>query len=277
MPQVAKKAALLMVVLATAFPVRLLYSQKAGLGARPANHAANSFGRQVFAESCAACHGLDGKGTERAPNIVTTLRTQKLSQKKLQQIVSEGVPGTGMPSFRSLGANAIAAVASYVRVMQGKSGNALLPGDPKRGEAIFFGKGECSNCHMAGGRGGFIAPDLTTYAQTHAATKIKSAITNSAERAPTKGLVIAIARDGERYEGVIRNEDNFSLQLQSMTGEFHFLSKADLKSVERSPSSIMPADYASRLNDAELDDIVSYLLTLGNVSQPVRLHQPEDD
>ena len=36
-----------------------------------------------------------------------------------------------------------------------------------------------------------------------------------------------------RYQGIIRNEDNFSLQLQSEDGAFHFLSKADLKTIER--------------------------------------------
>jgi cytochrome c oxidase cbb3-type subunit III len=277
MSPVARKAGLLAVALATVFTARLLYPQRAGLSTRPSNHAANTLGRQIFSSNCAGCHGLDGKGTERAPNIATTVRVQKLSQEELQHIVSEGVPGTGMPSFRGLGANAVAAVAGYVRMMQNKGANAPLPGDPKRGEILFFGKGECSNCHMASGRGGFIAPDLTSYAQTHAAQQIKSAITNPAERGPAKGLVTAIANNGERYEGVIRNEDNFSLQLQALTGEFYFLSKADLKSIDRSQVSLMPADYASRLKGSELDDIVSYLLSLGRTAPPVRLHEPEDD
>lgn len=276
MRPVAKNATLLLVALAALLSAPV-YAQNQRRSTPPASRAANSLGRRIFASSCAGCHGLDGKGAERAPNIATTLRVQKLSQMELQHIVSEGVPGTGMPSFRSLGGSAISAVVSYVRVLQGKGINAPLPGDPKRGETIFFGKGECSKCHMAAGRGGFIAPDLTAYAQTHAAAKIKSAITSPADRGPGKGLVTAIANNGERFEGVIRNEDNFSLQLQALTGEFYFLSKADLKSIGRSQASLMPADYASRLKDAELDDIVSYLLTLGQTAHPVKLHEREDE
>ena len=46
-------------------------------------------------------------------------------------------------------------------------------------------------------------------------------------------MVTATTTNGDSYQGIIRNEDNFSLQLQSEDGAFHFLSKADLKTVER--------------------------------------------
>ena len=96
-------------------------------------------------------------------------QVQKLSAVEMFRIVSEGVPGTGMPAFKRLGSAAIKSTVAYVRSLQGKNTPATLPGDPKRGEAIFFGAAECGNCHMAGGRGGFIGPDLSTYGQTHSA------------------------------------------------------------------------------------------------------------
>jgi len=222
-------------------------------------------GAKIFASTCAGCHGFDGKGTQRAPNIATNPVVQKLSQKELTEILLHGVPGTGMPSFRSLGAGSIRAVAEYVQSIEDKVGSAPLPGDPKRGEAIFFSKGACSNCHMAAGRGGFIAPELTTYGQTHSAEKIKSAIINPAERETAKSMVSAVTTNGDEYKGIVRNQDNFSLQLQLIDGTFRFFSKTDLKSLEPSPS-IMPADYASRLTEVELNDIASYLLTLGEAA-----------
>jgi len=190
---------------------------------------------------------------------------QNLSQKELTEILLNGVPGTGMPSFRSLGAGSIRAVAEYVHSIEGKGDSAPLPGDPKRGETIFFGKGECSNCHMAAGRGGFIAPELTIYGQTHSAEKIKSAITNPAERETAKSVVNAVTTKGDEYKGVIRNEDNFSLQLQLTDGTFRFFRKTDLKSVQPA-LSIMPADYSSSLTEAELNDIASYLLSLAEAA-----------
>ena len=230
----------------------------------PARHTPK--GQQIFASNCAGCHGLDGTGSQRAPNIVTNPQLQKLSAREIFHIVFDGVPETGMPAFSRLGTPAVTSVVAYVRNLQGKDRASPLPGDPQRGEEIFFGSGQCSTCHMVAGRGGFIAPDLSAYGQTHSADKIRAAIINRAERDSIKSLVTAVTADGQRYQGIIRNEDNFSLQLQSSDGAFHFLSKADLKTMERAQESMMPSDYAVRLSAAQLNDLVSYLLKLGSTS-----------
>jgi cytochrome c oxidase cbb3-type subunit 3 len=274
--RVVGKSALLIAGLLIVFAPLVSHPQQHATSSRqPAQSARHSRGQQLFATTCAACHGLDGMGSERAPNIVTNPQVQKLSASEVFRIVSAGVPGTGMPAFQRLGKPAITSLVAYLKDLQGKNQFAPLPGDPKRGESLFFGSAQCSTCHMAAGRGGFIAPDLSTYGQTHTVEKIKSAITNSTERDSPKTMVTAIAANGDRYQGIIRNEDNFSLQLQSTDGAFHFLSKADLKAIEREQHSIMPSDYASRLSAAQLNDVVSYLLNLGqsSVAHPHR----EDD
>jgi cytochrome c oxidase cbb3-type subunit III len=226
--------------------------------------------RQLFATTCAACHGLDGMGSERAPNIITNPQVQKLSASELFTVISGGVPGTGMPAFQRLGKPAITSLVAYVKGLQGKNQTTSLPGDPKAGEALFFGSAQCSTCHMASGRGGFIAPELTTYGQTHTAQQIMSVIVNPATRDFIKPMVTATTATGDSYQGIVRNEDNFSLQLQSEDGAFHFLSKADLNTIEREQRSIMPSDYSSRLSAAQLNDIISYLLNLGNNSPAAR-------
>jgi cytochrome c oxidase cbb3-type subunit 3 len=243
----------------------------------PAHSAQRQNARQIFATTCAACHGLDGMGGERAPNIITNPQVQRLSASEMFSVISGGVPGTGMPAFQRLGKPAITSLIIYVKSLQGKNQTARLPGDPKSGEALFFGNAQCSTCHMASGRGGFIAPELTAYGQTHGAEQIKSAIVNPAARNSVKPIVTAATTNGELYHGIIRNEDNFSLQLQSEDGAFHFLSKADLKSIERGQDSIMPSDYSSRLSAAQLNDIVSYLLSLRSTSAaPVSRHEDEE-
>ena len=246
----------------------------------PAHSAQRQDARQVFATTCAACHGLDGMGSERAPNIITNPQAQRLSASEMFSVISGGVPGTGMPAFQRLGKPTITSLVTFVKNLQGKNQTALLPGDPKAGEALFFGNAQCSSCHMASGRGGFIAPDLSTYGQTHAAQQIKSAITDPAAREPIRPMVTATTATGDSFRGIVRNEDNFSLQLQSEDGAFHFLSKADLKTVERGQGSIMPSDYSIRFSDTQLNDIVSYLLSLANASSTpptaTRPH-PDDD
>jgi len=247
----------------------------------PAHPAQRQAAKQIFATTCAACHGLDGMGSERAPNIITNPVVQKLSPKETFAVISGGVPETGMPGFERLGKPAITELVAYIKGLQGENQSAPLPGNAKSGEELFFGSAQCSNCHMAAGRGGFIAPDLSTYGQTHAAEQIKSAIVNPSARNSIRPLVTATSATGESYQGIIRNEDNFSLQLQSEDGAFHFLSKADLKTIERGQKSIMPSDYSSRLNPAQLNDIVSYLLNLANTSSApraeTRRHSEDDE
>ncbi|HEV2698098.1 MAG TPA: c-type cytochrome [Terriglobales bacterium] len=221
-----------------------------------------SEGNRIFATNCAACHGLDGSGTQRAPNIVNSERVQRLSSADILRIVSAGVPGTGMPGFSSLGEARIKAVVGYVRDLQGKNSPVSLPGDPQHGRQLFFGSAACSSCHAVAGAGGFIAPDLTTYAQAHSAERMKAAIVDRAARDSILDAVTLTDEDGKQYRGIIRNEDNFSLQLQSFDGSFHFFVKSALKHIDRDPSSLMP-EYRSKLTSGELDDVVSYLHSIG--------------
>jgi putative heme-binding domain-containing protein len=255
-----------------------IHSQQPNSGTRSAgNVAENAGGRQIFAANCAACHGLDGLGTQRGPNIVTGSRGQQLSPAEVLRIVSDGIPGTGMPSFRSLGEAQLKAIVAYVGDLQGKNSAAPLPGDPAQGLQLFFGAAGCSSCHMVKGKGGFMAPDLSDYAQTRSAERIKSAITDPAARDLTVSLVTAITADGQQYRGIVRNEDNFSLQLQSQDGGFHFFSKAALKRIDREAASMMPSDYGAKLTPAQLDDLVSYLLNISSASVPAPVKDKDEE
>jgi putative heme-binding domain-containing protein len=252
-------------VFAAIVAVSLLQSQQSSSGTRQGGAVAEKAGsQQTFATNCAVCHGLDGLGTQRAPNIITGPR--RLSPADILRIVSDGVPGTGMPGFRSLGDTRLKAIMAYVTDLQGKSSSAPLPGDPAQGRQLFFGTAGCSSCHMIKGQGGFMAPDLSDYAQTRSADRIKAAITDPTARDLALSVVTAITADGQQYRGIIRNEDNFSLQLQSQDGSFHFFSKTELKRIDRKHGSMMPSDYGAKLTSAQLDDLVSYLLNVSSAS-----------
>src|SRR5580658_6097646 len=194
-------------------------------------------GKQTFASTCAGCHGLDGKGGERAPNIADNPKVQKLSDAQIFGIIQNGIPGTGMPAFHSLEGSTIKAVVNYLHILQGADRGAKqtvkMPGDPERGETIFFGKAGCSGCHMVAGKGGFIASDLSAYARSHAVEQIRSAITTPPLGKDRQAkLVTTTTRGGEKHVGRIRNEDNFSLQLQMLDGTYYFVDKSDLAGLE---------------------------------------------
>ena len=222
-------------------------------------------GKQTFASTCAGCHGLDGRGGERAPNIAESPKVLKLSDAQIFRIIENGVPGTGMPAFHSLAHPDVQAVVAYLRSLQGTKSTLNLPGDPVRGETIFFGKAGCSGCHMVAGKGGFIASDLSGYARTHAEDEIRSAITSPGGDQQSR-LVTATIRGGGEVVGRIRNEDNFSVQLQTRDGAFLFVTKSDLEGLQYASQTLMPSAYSSTLSSAELNDVISYLMRVANVS-----------
>jgi hypothetical protein len=47
--------------------------------------------------------------------------------------------------------------------------------------------------------------------------------------------------------------------VQTPDGAFHLLMKSDLEHIDYEQQSLMPANYAQRLNSRELDDLVSFL------------------
>ncbi len=233
-------------------------------------------GAAIFASNCATCHGADGRGGEHAPNIATAPEVQRLADRDLAGIVRNGIPGAGMPAFSSLQPQQLDAVVSYLRILQGRGDIVKLPGDPARGEALFFGKAQCSDCHMVKGKGGFIGSDLSFYGADARPDQIRAIILDPDKNLPSqKKATTVVTRTGQKLTGMLKVNDNFSLSLQTPDGAFHFLPRSELVQVDIGSSSLMPA--ASKLSDKEVDDLVSYLLHIAAESPSSQSSKADDD
>jgi cytochrome c oxidase cbb3-type subunit III len=228
----------------------------------------HSAGRRTFESSCAPCHGWNGRGGEHAPDIATRPEIVKLSDSGILKLLREGRPQAGMPPFAGLGAPKLSDLLHYLRVLQGQRGSPTLQASAEKGKEVFSGKGGCSECHMVRGVGGFLGPDLSDYGASHSADDIRNAIL-SAEKRPAirKGLAKATTKDGRQISGVVRNEDNFSVQLQAKDGPFYSLDKSDLSELMFDSEPLMPDKYGSTLSKSELDQVASYLLNVADAKQ----------
>jgi len=245
-------------------------SSATGAKSAPADNAGRAEAAKLFASTCAGCHGLDGRGGERGPNIASR-RVQVHSDVELQRIVHNGISETGMPNFAFLGDVKIAALVRYLRVLQGNSAPMPMPGDPRRGQTLFFAGAKCANCHMAAGQGGFLASDLSSYAAGSSPPDIRRAIVSPGreDRDDHNGREVSVTfLDGTSQQGVVRNEDNFSLQLQSFNGAFYLIQKADLAAIKPAAQPLMPDNYGKTLSASELNDIVSYLMQIAEKQGP---------
>jgi len=242
-----------------------------------ANAGDASAGKRAYSTNCAGCHGLDGKGGERAPDIVTRPQARQLSDAAILRILEKGVPNTSMPSFRFLDAKTRTSLVARLRTLQGASVSARLPGNAQRGREIFFGKGGCANCHMVHGQGGFFASDLGGFATGRSQESVRDAIVfPNRDLDPRRRTVVATLANGTSLEGIARNEDNFSLQLMSADGTLHLLSKSSLAKLDYRDQSPMPADYGTKLAPSELDDLVNFLFSFAENKSGAK-ERPEDD
>src|ERR1700760_1501207 len=168
----------------------------------------NTSGQTVFATNCSACHGSDGRGGERAPSITTRREVVSRADADLFRAVQNGVPGTAMPGFGYMGAEKINAVVHYLRALQGIGVAVKAPGNPRLGEQLFYGKAECSKCHMMNGRGGFLNSDLSAYGFGRSVEDIRAAIVDPDRNLDRKSeAVTVITADQHALSGLIRNED----------------------------------------------------------------------
>jgi cytochrome c oxidase cbb3-type subunit 3 len=235
---------------------------------------ANGEGKHLFESSCAVCHGLDGGGGEHAPNIGRASSAKSKPDATLAGILRDGIPGKGMPSFNRFSDLEFQSLLSYLRFLQGKSEARSDVGNPVQGKQLFFGAAGCAECHAMRGEGHFLSTDLSDFADDHDTNEIRDAIVNprQQEREP-HSLARVTTNSGQVLAGVIRNENNSSLQIQDADGQFYLFMKSDLRSVERSPAPSMPVDYEQKLGAAEIDDLVSYIVhqtgSRTRVSQPL--------
>jgi putative heme-binding domain-containing protein len=172
-----------------------------------------------------------------------------------------------MPPFAQIGDANIEAVVHYLRLLANSSlppETATAPaaeGDANAGRTLYFGKAQCSACHMVSGRGGFAATSLTAYARSRTAEMVRRAITAPPEETATVvHFASATTRGGRTLTGLVRNEDAFTLTLQTEDGRFHFLERKDLTAVRDDGHLLMPRDYGTLLTASELNDVVSFLM-----------------
>jgi mono/diheme cytochrome c family protein len=137
------------------FPIAILLNAIVAFG-----QGADTAGSKSFATRCAGCHGADARGTDRGPGLAGSRRLRAQSILQVRSIIRKGVPASGMPAF-DLPAGELDALAALVHSLTAPAAEEALPGDAKAGEQFFFGKGQCTSCHMVQGRGATVGPDLS--------------------------------------------------------------------------------------------------------------------
>lgn len=224
-------------------------------------------GQKIFSQSCAPCHGRNGEGAQgqaegmRPPDLTRGVFKAGRRDEDLFRVISDGVRGTEMPSFRSLGADQIWRLIVFIRTLSVIT--PVLNGDASKGEALFWGKGDCGRCHRVGSRGGRFGPDLTRGGRRNNAEKTKKSITDpNADISPGFAIITVVTRDGKKLSGLERWFDNFSARLVDQSGNEQTFLRDEVTSITREMRSVMPDNYGRMFNETELNDLVAYIVKI---------------
>ena len=217
-------------------------------------------GKVLFRVHCSSCHGRQAQGGN-APDLARGSFSVGDQDSDLFRTISEGVTGTEMASYSRLGADNIWRLVTFVRSMS--HSEAPVAGDAARGDALFWGKGGCGNCHAVGNRGNRMGPDLSRVGQQLSLENLReSVVSPSSDIVPGYSGVTVVLRDGKTVRGIQKALDDFSVVLVDFSGKLYTYDRSDVRSVTRDTQSLMP-EYGKALTSAELDDLLAYLFTLG--------------
>ena len=225
-------------------------------------------GQTLFNQTCSECHGDNAQGG-RAPAL-TSLFAGGMNEASVYSIVRAGIPGTQMPSFSALPTDDVWRIITFLHSLSATANysDESVPGDPKAGEALFWGKVGCGQCHEVNERGGNVGPDLSAVARESAA-RLRAVILNpnGGAQVPSfmrRNMPIGITvktKQGRVLTGVRRAEDNFTLLMTDMHGKLHSIQRSDIVDEQVDTKSLMPA-YAKTLSSADIENLVAYLKTL---------------
>jgi PQQ-dependent dehydrogenase (methanol/ethanol family) len=232
---------------------------------------------EQFNQTCAMCHGRGAGGGDRAPSLLNTSSMRVRTQAQVQDVIKNGTP-RGMPAFASMPEDQVVRIARWLRANNASAFETRPAGDVAAGEQVFFGKGECSSCHMVRGVGAANGPDLTTIGLRSNVAEINTWLDNPTSQMGTHttascpswafcpdlqwAVVNVQLKNGSKLRGFARNSAEHDLQLQTFDGKMHMLTDDQYTSVVREKTSYMPP---LKADPTERKNLVAYLSSLGGV------------
>jgi cytochrome c oxidase cbb3-type subunit III len=237
-------------------------------------------GEYEFRINCALCHGLGARGGGRGPDLTRAQKKHVHSDAEMFQVISNGIPGTAMPSNGTNGQGVgmtdkeIWQIITYIRSVEVKAPVKPI-GNVAHGKALFYGEANCSLCHMVEGKGGRLGPELTSVGGSRTREAIIDSVRNPSRRLAwgltesTKEFpqeyetITVVTADGKEIKGVALNEDNFSVQMMDSSEQIYLLDKDKLRSFSKSRKSFMPTYTPDLLSDKDLDDVLAFLTSVG--------------
>ena len=140
---------------------------------------------------------------------------------------------------------------------------AKMEGDVARGESLFRGVATCGNCHLVGGVGKQVGPDLSEIGTKLSREAIYTSILD-----PSAGIshnyenYVVLLESGQVVAGVKVSESDGKLTIRTAEAIDRTFADDEIVEVKQSDKSIMPENLHHTVDQQGLIDIVQYMTTL---------------
>jgi len=140
-------------------------------------------------------------------------------------------------------------------------------GNADRGQQLLSAsrnnEAQCLKCHTIRGMGGHVGPDLSMIGLKASRENLLESILNPSKAIADQFVQYTIeTKNGQVISGILVGQGNGNVTLRDANGKDHILTREDVETMTKSPTSIMPADIVKAFSEEELLDVVEYLLTL---------------
>jgi mono/diheme cytochrome c family protein len=204
-----------------------------GMAQTPAAPASDfAAAQKQFDSLCEGCHGEGGNGGDRVPALVNNRSLRTRNEAQIRDLIKSGTSG-GMPAFK-LPEGELQSLARWLRSLNISAFDTRPSGNPHAGEEFFFGKGQCSTCHMVHGRGKVNGPDLSAIGRKSTVRELELVLENPTSQMgihttptcpswafcpdETWRVVNVKLREGQSLRGFARGRAEHDLELQTFDG-----------------------------------------------------------
>ncbi|MDP6560358.1 MAG: c-type cytochrome, partial [Candidatus Binatia bacterium] len=131
-----------------------------------------------------------------------------------------------------------------------------MTGDPESGMELFFdpeSPAGCGKCHIIGGKGGTVGPELTKIAAVQTPQYILESVLEPSKVVPKEFKpTLIITKKGQYLAGIVKGEDEKIIRLANSQGKFQEVLKAEIKERVPQDTSLMPENFAEILTVQDL-------------------------
>ena len=130
------------------------------------------------------------------------------------RILREGIAGTAMlPVPADTPDPTVWQTVTYLNTLRTDPANIDLPGSVSEGSSLYSSS-DCASCHMIGGQGGRLGPDLSFVGEDLDPDELKTALLDPDEDVSPRWWTVRVTqRDGSVVEGLRMSEDTFGLRV----------------------------------------------------------------